>query len=126
MVRQAGILLGVSVLVTILGHSAGLNALAAFQCATVVLAAVAFCAGLEARCVNGCVSMGQSAALGCGCSAPCSYLCGEEGYCYRPHGRVRASATPVAISVSLVMPPGRPATTSTPCPYCRVLSRAAK
>lgn len=46
MARQVGIVLGVSVLVTILGHPAGAGALAAFQRATVVLAVTAFAAGL--------------------------------------------------------------------------------
>jgi hypothetical protein len=46
MARQVGIVLGVSVLVTILGHPAGAGALPAFQRATVVLAATAFAAGL--------------------------------------------------------------------------------
>jgi EmrB/QacA subfamily drug resistance transporter len=45
MARQVGIVLGVSVLVTVLGHPAGAGALPAFQRATVVLAAVAFAAG---------------------------------------------------------------------------------
>ncbi len=46
MARQVGIVLGVSVLVTVLGHPAGAGALPAFQRATVVLAAIAFGAGL--------------------------------------------------------------------------------
>jgi EmrB/QacA subfamily drug resistance transporter len=46
MARQVGIVLGVSVLVTVLGHPAGAGALPAFQRATVVLAATAFAAGL--------------------------------------------------------------------------------
>ena len=46
MARQVGIVLGVSVLVTVLGHPAGPGALPAFQRATVVLAATAFGAGL--------------------------------------------------------------------------------
>ena len=46
MARQIGIVLGVSVLVTVLGHPAGAGALPAFQRATVVLAALAFGAGL--------------------------------------------------------------------------------
>ncbi|HEY1819219.1 MAG TPA: MFS transporter [Trebonia sp.] len=46
MARQVGIVLGVSILVTVLGHPAGPGALPAFQRATVVLAAVAFGAGL--------------------------------------------------------------------------------
>jgi EmrB/QacA subfamily drug resistance transporter len=46
MARQVGIVLGVSVLVTVLGQSVGAGALAGFQRATVVLAAVAFAAGL--------------------------------------------------------------------------------
>jgi EmrB/QacA subfamily drug resistance transporter len=46
MARQVGIVLGVSVLVTVLGHPAGAGALPAFQRATVVLAAVAFAAGV--------------------------------------------------------------------------------
>jgi EmrB/QacA subfamily drug resistance transporter len=48
MARQVGIVLGVSVLVTVLGHPAGAGALPAFQRATVVLAAAAFAAGLVA------------------------------------------------------------------------------
>jgi EmrB/QacA subfamily drug resistance transporter len=46
MARQVGIVLGVSVLVTVLGHPAGPDALPAFQRATVLLAAIAFGAGL--------------------------------------------------------------------------------
>ena len=46
MARQVGIVLGVSVLVTVLGHPAGAGTLPAFQRATVVLAATAFAAGL--------------------------------------------------------------------------------
>jgi EmrB/QacA subfamily drug resistance transporter len=46
MARQVGIVLGVSVLVTVLGHPAGAGALPAFQRATVLLAATAFAAGL--------------------------------------------------------------------------------
>src|SRR5580693_5596528 len=46
MARQVGIVLGVSVLVTVLGHPAGAGALPAFQRATIVLAALAFGAGL--------------------------------------------------------------------------------
>jgi EmrB/QacA subfamily drug resistance transporter len=46
MARQVGIVLGVSVLVTVLGHRAGAAALPAFQRATVVLAVTAFAAGL--------------------------------------------------------------------------------
>jgi EmrB/QacA subfamily drug resistance transporter len=46
MARQVGIVLGVSVLVTVLGHPAGPGALPAFQRATVVLAATAFTAAL--------------------------------------------------------------------------------
>jgi EmrB/QacA subfamily drug resistance transporter len=46
MARQVGIVLGVSVLVTVLGHPAGAAALPAFQRATVVLAGLAFSAGL--------------------------------------------------------------------------------
>jgi MFS family permease len=46
MARQVGIVLGVSVLVTVLGHPAGAGALPAFQRATVMLAAIAFGAGL--------------------------------------------------------------------------------
>ena len=48
MARQVGIVLGVSVLVTVLGHPAGAGALPAFQRATVLLAATAFGAGLVA------------------------------------------------------------------------------
>src|SRR5580700_10548423 len=47
MARQVGIVLGVAILVTVLGHpSGGAAALAAFQHATVVIAAVAATAGL--------------------------------------------------------------------------------
>jgi MFS family permease len=46
MARQVGIVLGVSVLVTVLGHPAGPGALPAFQRATVMLAAIAFGAAL--------------------------------------------------------------------------------
>ena len=46
MARQIGIVLGVSVLVTVLGHPEGAAALPAFQRATVVLAAIAFAAAL--------------------------------------------------------------------------------
>ncbi len=48
MARQIGIVLGVSVLVTVLGHPAGAGALPAFQRATVVLAATACAAALVA------------------------------------------------------------------------------
>ena len=48
MARQVGIVLGVAVLVTVLGHPSGPSALAAFQRATVVIAAVAVSAGLSA------------------------------------------------------------------------------
>jgi MFS family permease len=47
MARQVGIVLGVAILVTVLGHpSGGAASLAAFQHATVVIAAVAVTAGL--------------------------------------------------------------------------------
>jgi len=46
MARQVGIVLGVAVLVSVLGHPSGPSALAAFQRATVVIASVAFTAGL--------------------------------------------------------------------------------
>lgn len=46
MARQVGIVLGVAVLVTVLGHPSGTAALASFQRATVVIAATAFTAGL--------------------------------------------------------------------------------
>jgi MFS family permease len=46
MARQVGIVLGVAVLVSVLGHPSGPGALAAFQRATVVIAAVAVGAGL--------------------------------------------------------------------------------
>jgi EmrB/QacA subfamily drug resistance transporter len=46
MARQVGIVLGVAVLVTVLGHPAGAGALAAFQRATVVIATMAVIAGL--------------------------------------------------------------------------------
>jgi len=48
MARQVGIVLGVAILVTVLGHPSGAGALAAFQRATVVIAASAFAAGLAA------------------------------------------------------------------------------
>jgi hypothetical protein len=47
MARQVGIVIGVAILVTVLGHpSGGAAALAAFQRATVVIAAIAVTAGL--------------------------------------------------------------------------------
>ncbi|WP_300610434.1 MFS transporter, partial [Trebonia sp.] len=46
MARQVGIVLGVAILVTVLGHPSGPAALAAFQRATVVIAAIAVSAGL--------------------------------------------------------------------------------
>ena len=46
MARQVGIVLGVAILVTVLGHPAGAEALIAFQRATVVIAALAVSAGL--------------------------------------------------------------------------------
>ncbi|HEY7260460.1 MAG TPA: MFS transporter [Trebonia sp.] len=46
MARQVGIVLGVAILVTVLGRPSGAAALAAFQRATVVIAAVAVAAGL--------------------------------------------------------------------------------
>ena len=46
MARQVGIVLGVAVLVTVLGHPSGASALAAFQRATVAIAAIAVTAGL--------------------------------------------------------------------------------
>ena len=46
MARQVGIVIGVAVLVTVLGHPSGAAALAAFQRATVVIAAIAVTAGL--------------------------------------------------------------------------------
>jgi EmrB/QacA subfamily drug resistance transporter len=46
MARQVGIVLGVAILVTVLGHPSGPGALDVFQHATVVLAAAAFTAGL--------------------------------------------------------------------------------
>jgi EmrB/QacA subfamily drug resistance transporter len=46
MARQVGVVLGVAVLVTVLGHASGPGALAAFQRATVVIASVAVAAGL--------------------------------------------------------------------------------
>jgi len=46
MARQVGIVIGVAVLVTVLGHPSGAAALAAFQHATVVIAAIAVTAGL--------------------------------------------------------------------------------
>jgi EmrB/QacA subfamily drug resistance transporter len=48
MARQVGIVLGVAVLVTVLGHPSGAGALTAYQHATIVLAASAFTAGLVA------------------------------------------------------------------------------
>ena len=46
MARQVGIVLGVAILVTVLGHPSGPGALNVFQHATVVLAVTAFAAGL--------------------------------------------------------------------------------
>jgi EmrB/QacA subfamily drug resistance transporter len=46
MARQVGIVIGVAILVTVLGHPSGGAALAAFQHATVVIAAIAVTAGL--------------------------------------------------------------------------------
>jgi EmrB/QacA subfamily drug resistance transporter len=46
MARQVGIVLGVAILVTVLGHPAGAQAVTAFQRATLVIAATAFSAGL--------------------------------------------------------------------------------
>jgi EmrB/QacA subfamily drug resistance transporter len=46
MARQVGIVIGVAVLVTVLGHPSGAAALAAFQRATVVIAAIAVIAGM--------------------------------------------------------------------------------
>ena len=46
MARQVGIVIGVAILVTVLGHPSGAAALAAFQHATVVIAAIAVTAGL--------------------------------------------------------------------------------
>jgi hypothetical protein len=46
MARQVGIVLGVAILVTVLGHPSGAQALPAFQRATAVIAATAFGAGL--------------------------------------------------------------------------------
>jgi hypothetical protein len=46
MARQVGVVLGVALLVTVLGHPAGAGALAAFQRGTVVIAAMAVSAGL--------------------------------------------------------------------------------
>jgi EmrB/QacA subfamily drug resistance transporter len=48
MARQVGIVLGVAILVTVLGHPSGAGALTAYQHATIVLAASAFTAGLVA------------------------------------------------------------------------------
>ena len=48
MARQVGIVLGVAILVTVLGHPGGGAALGVFQHATVVLAVTAFAAGLVA------------------------------------------------------------------------------
>jgi EmrB/QacA subfamily drug resistance transporter len=48
MARQVGIVLGVAILVTVLGHPAGAEALTVFRRATVVIAALAFTAGLTA------------------------------------------------------------------------------
>jgi EmrB/QacA subfamily drug resistance transporter len=46
MARQVGIVIGVAVLVTVLGHPSGAAAVAAFQRATVVIAAIAVIAGM--------------------------------------------------------------------------------
>jgi EmrB/QacA subfamily drug resistance transporter len=46
MARQVGIVIGVATLVTVLGHPSGAAALAAFQHATLVIAAIAVTAGL--------------------------------------------------------------------------------
>ena len=46
MARQVGIVIGVAILVTVLGHPSGAAAVAAFQRATVVIAAIAVTAGL--------------------------------------------------------------------------------
>jgi EmrB/QacA subfamily drug resistance transporter len=46
MARQVGVVLGVAILVTVLGHPAGAQAVTAFQRATLVIAATAFSAGL--------------------------------------------------------------------------------
>jgi EmrB/QacA subfamily drug resistance transporter len=46
MARQVGIVIGVAILVTVLGHPSGAAALAAFQHATLVIAAIAVTAGL--------------------------------------------------------------------------------
>ncbi len=48
MARQVGIVLGVAILVTVLGHPAGPEALVVFRRATLVIAASAFTAGLAA------------------------------------------------------------------------------
>ena len=48
MARQVGIVLGVAILVTVLGHPAGPEALIVFRRATLVIAASAFAAGLVA------------------------------------------------------------------------------
>ena len=48
MARQVGIVLGVAILVTVLGRPSGAEALLVFQRATVVIAAIAFAAGLAA------------------------------------------------------------------------------
>ena len=48
MARQVGVVLGVAILVTVLGHQSGGAAVAAFQRSTVVIAAIAAGAGLTA------------------------------------------------------------------------------
>ena len=48
MARQVGIVLGVAILVTVLGHPVGAEALTVFRRATVVIAILAFIAGLTA------------------------------------------------------------------------------
>jgi EmrB/QacA subfamily drug resistance transporter len=63
MARQVGIVIGVAVLITVLGHPSGTAALAAFQHATVVIAAIAITAGLASLLLIRSTKPGASAAV---------------------------------------------------------------